>query len=73
MSVLTECRHTTLAIYDDEHAGFDILVDGDEVSWRNRLDGQGGAVITRTMLRAINEAVARHDAANTEPVFPPQN
>ena len=64
-SVLKECRHVTEAVYSYDGSEFVITVDDRDVVCRKRFNSDGQTIdIPLVVLRAINEAVARHDAAN---------
>jgi len=64
-SVLKSCHHSTFAVFRDEARGVDVAVDIDENCRIHAKDRDGMDVwLTREQLDGINEAVARHDAAN---------
>jgi len=68
-SVLKSCKHDTTAVWHDDEDMSDVTIqtDGDSVDVKWGRDFNGNAFnIPMPLLRAINEAVARHDAANTE-------
>ena len=69
-----ETRRETTATFSDDHGLIEIKIadDGGDLSICYGA-AECCVYLNRECLRAINEAVARHDAANTEPVSPPQN